>query len=99
MDRVYKLDIPASVQSLEALRAEFAKLPSKTDWTRLRIDPLLSHARSLAGMLRSKEFARETARLRVGVGMFHADLIYFRENIRGLKKVLESERAASVRRE
>jgi len=31
--------------------------------------------------------------------MFHADLVYFRENLQGLKKVLESERKAAARRE
>jgi hypothetical protein len=30
--------------------------------------------------------------------MFHADLVYFRENIRGLNKVLESERRSLKRR-
>jgi hypothetical protein len=98
MDRVYKRGIPDVVRSLEGLRAEFDHLDSKTDWRRLRIDPLLEHAKLLDRLLRSREFGRETARLRTGVGMFHADLVYFRDNIRGLKKVLASERKAAQRR-
>jgi hypothetical protein len=98
MDRVYKQDIPNVIKILEELRGEFARLDSKTDWTRLRIEPLLEHARQLARLLRSRRFARETGRLRSGVGMFHADLVYFRENIRGLKNILESETKAALHR-
>jgi hypothetical protein len=98
LDRVYKEEIPSVVKILEDLKVKFAGLDSRTDWTKLRIDPLLEHAKLLAQRLRIREFAGETARLRSGVGMFHADLVYFRENIRGLKKVLESERVAAPRR-
>jgi hypothetical protein len=98
MDRVYKQSIPGVVKSLEELRSQFAGLESRTDWTRLRIEPLLKHAKLLDSLLSSGEFARERARLRAGVGMLHADLIYFRENIRGLKKALASERKAALRR-
>jgi hypothetical protein len=98
MDRVYKEDIPSVVKTLQALRDEFVRLDSRTDWARLRIEPLLGHAKRLDRLLRSKDFVGETARLRVGVGMFHADLVYFRENIRGLKNVLALERKAALNR-
>jgi hypothetical protein len=98
MDRVYQQGIPGVVKSLAELKAEFGSFHPTTDWTRLRIEPLLEHARSLERLLRSREFAREAARLRGGVDMFHADLAYFGENIRGLKKVLASEKKAALRR-
>jgi hypothetical protein len=98
MDRVYKRSIPETVVALENLKAEFAKVQPSTDWSKLRIEPLLGHARMLDEMLRSRKFSSEIDRLRRGVGMFHADLVYFRENIRGLNKVLESERRSLKRR-
>ena len=98
MDRVYKRGIPGVIKSLEDLKTDFESLGPTTDWTRLRIEPLLKHAKLLDRLLRSKEFAREAARLSAGVDMFHADLVYFGENIRGLKKVLASERKAAPRR-
>ncbi len=91
MDRVYKSNIPAQVKELAKLRTDFAALDSKSRWIRLRIDPLLAHAQSLESLLRAAEFSREVSRLRRGVEMFHADLVYFRDNIRGLKKALETE--------
>jgi len=99
VDRAYKQDIPSVIKRLERLRDAFATLDAKTDWTRLRIEPLLEHATSLDRLIHGKQFARETTRLRRGVAMFHADLVYFRENLQGLKKVLESERKAAPRRE
>jgi hypothetical protein len=99
MDRAYKQDIPSVIKRLEGLRDAFAALDSKTDWTRLRIEPLLEHAKSLDRLIHTRQFARETTRLRRGVAMFHADLVYFRGNLQGLKKVLESERKAAPRRE
>src|ERR1700740_910894 len=98
MDRTYKQDIPSVIKRLEGLRDAFATLDSKTDWTRLRIEPLLEHAKSLDRLIHARQFTRETTRLRRGVAMFHADLVYFRENLQGLKKVLESERKAAPRR-
>ena len=92
MDRTYKEDIPATRRALEELRTEFSRLHSKTDWKKLRVEPLLEHARSLERLLQSSQFARETSRLPRGVPMFHTDLVYFRENIKALKGVLESER-------
>jgi Protein of unknown function (DUF4236) len=92
VDRTYKQDIPSVIKRLEQLRDEFAIIDSKTDWIGLRIKPLLEHAQSLDRLIRARPFARETARLTRGVRMFHADLVYFRENLRELTRVLESER-------
>lgn len=91
MDRSYKEDIPKMRRALEDLRRQFAKLTPKTDWTRLRIEPLLDHVNSLERVLRSPKFAREVDRLRKGVSMFHADLTYFRQNIKALKEILALE--------
>ena len=92
MDRSYKEDIPKAKRALEKLKREFSDMASATDWAKLRVEPLLEHAKSLDRLLCSPKFARETARLRKGVGMFHADLVYLRENIKALKKILEAER-------
>ena len=94
MDRSYKEDISKTRRALEELRKEFSGIPSTTDWTTLRIEPLLDHVKSLGRLLRSPNFARETARLRRGVVMFHSDLVYLRENVKALKKILEVERRA-----
>ncbi|MCI4330805.1 MAG: hypothetical protein L3K19_03020 [Thermoplasmata archaeon] len=99
VDRVYKAEIPALRAALEKLRKEFSGLGPKTDWTELRIDPVLAHARSLERLLNAREHAREVARLRRSVVLFHADLVYLRENVRGPKRILELERNASSRRE
>jgi hypothetical protein len=98
MDHVYKESIPRIIASLEKLKSEFAKVQSTTDWTHLRVEPLLRHARHLDELLKSKQFSGEVDRLRRGVGMFHADLVYFRESLQGLKKVLETEKRAAARR-
>jgi len=98
MDRSYKEDIPRTRRALEELKKEFAGLASTTDWTKLRIEPLLDHAKFLERLLRSPKFARETARLRRGVVMFQSDLVYFRENIKALKEILEVERRSHGRR-
>lgn len=92
MDRSYKEDIPKVRRALDDLKKEFLGVPSKTNWTKLRIEPLLSHARSLERLLRSPKFARETARLTRGVAMFHADLVYFRENVKALREILRLEK-------
>ena len=91
MDRTYKQDIPAATRALEQIKTEFSRFDSKTDWKNLRVQPLLEHARSLERLLRSPQFARETSRLPRGVPMFHSDLVYFRENIKALKAILELE--------
>lgn len=98
MDRSYKEDIPKAKRSLEALKREFSGVASSTDWTKLRIEPLLDHVKALDRLLRSSKFARETARLRRGVVMFHSDLVYLRENVKALKEILEIDRKSQQRR-
>jgi hypothetical protein len=91
VDRVYKEDLPRLRKALEELRADFAGSGvSSTDWVRLRIEPLLKHLDELEGLLHSREFASEFARLRKGVRLFHSDLVYLRENVKGLQTLLES---------
>lgn len=92
MDKVYKGDIPRHKRALKTLKLEFAGVVSKTDWTALRIEPLLEHVKTLERLLRSSQFSRETARLRRGVVMFRSDLIYLRTNIKALKEILARER-------
>jgi len=98
MDRSYKEDIPKTRRAVEKLKKEFSDVASTTDWTKLRIEPLLDHVRSLERLLQSPKFARETARLRRGVVMFHSDLVYFRENVKALKQILEVEKRSDRRR-
>jgi hypothetical protein len=98
MDRSYKEDIPKTKRALEELKKEFSGVASTTDWARLRIEPLLDHVKSLERLLLSPKFARETARLRRGVVMFHSDLVYLRENVRALKQILDVERRSRRRR-
>jgi hypothetical protein len=92
MDRSYKEDIPGFRAALEEMKEAFSELDSKTDWTGLRIEPLLTHVTRLDQILRSPKFVRETTRLRSGVAMFHADLVYLRTNIKALKEILLKER-------
>ena len=98
MDRSYKEDIPKARKALEELKREFLGVASNTDWAKLRIEPLLDHVKSLERLLRSPKFARETARLRRGVVMFHSDLVYLRENVKALKDILNVERRSHGRR-
>jgi hypothetical protein len=91
VDRVYKEGIPAAIGALEELKEEFSAADSTTDWKKLRVEPLLEHARSLERLLRSPEFSRETSRLRRGVAMFHSDLVYLRDNIKALRLILRAE--------
>lgn len=96
VDSVYKSDLPRHRKALEKLKEEFSKLDSgKTDWTRLRIEPLLKHLDSLEQVLHSEEFSKEFSRLRKGVTLFHSDLVYLRENIKGLEELLQSEKKLS----
>ncbi len=88
VDRVYKSDIPTQRKALEKLKVEFSEIHSNTDWIKLRVEPLLRHVRELELQLKSQG----SARLTKGVTMFHSDLVYLRENVNGLKQVLESER-------
>ena len=93
VDRVYKKDLPRLRNALEELREGFSNLDSsKTDWTKLRIEPLLKHLDSLEQLLHSKEFSGEFSRLTRGVAMFHSDLLYLRTNIKTLKKILQREK-------
>jgi len=93
VDRVYKADLPRLRKALEELKVEFSNLgPSKTNWTRLRIEPLLKHLNSLEHLLHSEEFSREFSRLRKGVVMFHSDLRYLRANVNALQDILQSEK-------
>ena len=92
MDRSYKEDVPHAKRALEGLKKDFSGVASTTDWVRLRVEPLLGHVKALDRLLKSPKFARETARLRRGVVMFHADLVYLRENVKTLKRILEDER-------
>jgi hypothetical protein len=92
VDRVYKSQIPALRKALEKLRANFSNLSPKTNWTKLRIEPLLKHVNRLEQLLVSGEFSREFSRLRRGVELFWSDLEYLRRNVRGLERVLQSEK-------
>src|SRR5690606_16368816 len=57
MDRSYKEDIPKYRAALEELKQKFSALDSNTDWTALRIEPLLKHVKCLDQILTSPEFA------------------------------------------
>ena len=92
VDRVYKAGIPQLRERLAKLKEEFSGLDSGTDWTKLRVEPLLKHAEELERLLNRPDFAKEYARLRRGVVMFHSDLVYLRDNVRGLEETLESEK-------
>ncbi len=93
VDREYVASLPRLRKALEELKEEFSKLNgSKTDWGTLRIDPLLKHLDSLEQLIHSTEFSQEFSRLRKGVELFHSDLVYLRENVKGLEKLLQSER-------
>ena len=91
VDRVYKADIPRLRNALDRLKEGFSGLDPGTDWTRLRIEPLLKHAEALEGLLGSPGFSDDSSRLRGIVVMFHSDLVYLRENVKALEKVLESK--------
>lgn len=94
MDRVYKADIPEKRKALEKLRAEFSQLHSQTDWTKLRVEPLLLHVKQLEQRLKSQS----STRLSKGVKLFHSDLVYLRANVNGLKEILRSEKESLQRR-
>ena len=93
VDRAYKEDLPRLKNRLEDLRADFADLgPRGSTWARLRIDPLLKHLDALERLMNSEEFSGEFSRLTKGVELFHSDLVYLRQNVKGLQKLLSSER-------
>jgi len=91
VDRVYKKQIPALRKALEELRENFSNRSSKTNWTKLRIEPLIRHAESLERLLGSREFSRLTK----GVELFWSDLEYLRRDVRGLEEVFQSEKEFS----
>ncbi len=97
VDRAYKGAIPAFRESLDELEREFGKVESRTDWVRLRIEPLRRHVESLEAILRSRRFSGEIERLRRGVPMFHSDLVYLRENVIELRAALRREQRAALR--
>jgi hypothetical protein len=90
--------LPKNRRALEQVKKEFLRAASTTDWTKLRIEPLLEHVKFLERFLRSPKFARETSRLRMGVAMFHSDLVYLRENVKALKEILKIEGRFHLRR-
>jgi len=52
--------------------------------------------RSLEQLLESGKFSQESSRLTKGVELFHSDLVYLKTNVRGLEKLLQSEKKTSV---
>ena len=97
MDRVYLASIPKFRASLKRLRNELSLIDTSTDWVKLRVEPLAAHVEALDRLLKSPRFAREIARLRKGVVMFHADLVYLRTNIEALRKIIADEKAKKHR--
>jgi len=97
VDRVYKKQLPEFREALVKLREDFSKLRSKTDWNGLRIEPLLRHLESLEHLLESEEYSQEFSRLTKGVRLFHSDLVYFRTNVKGLKKIVQAEKKSPGR--
>lgn len=98
VDRVYKGTIPELRKALERLRREFSREDCRTDWVRLRIDPVLRHARELERLVASRKHSREFTRLTKGVAMFHSDLVYLRTNVRVLQDLLLTERKKQARK-
>jgi len=91
VDRVYRSDLPRLRRTLVNLRKDFARIDPPTDWVRLRIDPLLAHLERLKAMVQSWE----SSRVRGAVPMLHSDLVYLRQNVRRLERILVSERRRS----
>ncbi len=52
------------------------------------------HLKSLERLLRSPKVAPEAAWLKRGVAMFHSDPVYFRENVKALKALLEVQKTS-----
>ena len=97
VDRVYKAEIPQLRKELERLRKDFSDLKLGTDWVRLRLDPVLAHARELERRLISKRFSAEVSRLTKGVSLFHSDLVYLRTNVKELRRLLDTEKKRRAR--
>jgi uncharacterized coiled-coil DUF342 family protein len=98
VDRVYKGALPEFRRELEHLRKEFGRLKTSTNWTKLRLEPLLKHVKQLEKVISSREHSRAFSRLRRGVDSFHSDLVYLKTNISSLKRVLEAERRSLGKR-
>ena len=94
VDRVYKNDLPRLRGVLLEMKSEFSKIEPSTDWVRLRVDPLLRHLELLERLVPTLE----SSDVRGGVPLLHSDLVYFRTNVDGLRRVLASERKWSQRR-
>ena len=56
VDRVYKAGIP-ELKALARLKEEFSRLDMETEWTKLRVEPLLKHAEALERLLNSPDFS------------------------------------------
>lgn len=97
VDRVYKGAIPEFRKALENLRTEFSRREFPTDWVRLRVEPVLRHARELERLVTSREFAGEFSRLRRGVSLFHSDLVYLRTNVKELERLLQAGKRSRPR--
>lgn len=87
VDRVYKNDLPRLRGALLGMKAEFSRLEPRTDWVRLRIDPLLRHLRELEALIPRIE----ASGLHGGVPQLHSDLVYLRQNVEALKARLAAE--------
>ena len=98
VDRVYKKALPEFRRTLESLSERFASLDTRTNWDKLRIDPLLRHVTRLEHVIGSREFSQEFSRLKRGVRMFKSDLDYLRANVKILKGILEFETGVQRRR-
>ena len=57
VDRVYKAGIPELKKALTRLKEEFSRLDMETEWTKLRVEPLLKHAEALERLLNSPDFS------------------------------------------
>jgi hypothetical protein len=93
VDRVYQSGIPRLRKSLEDLRREFNGLGTRTDWARIRIEPVLRHAQALERILLAPRHTQALGRLTRGVALFHSDLVYLRTNVQELRRLLETERS------
>ena len=93
-DRVYKSDLPRLRGVLLEMKSELSKIEPSTDWVRLRVDTPLRHVELRERLAPSLE----SSDLRGGVPLLHSDLVYFRANVDGLRRVLASERRWSQRR-
>ena len=56
---------------------------------------MLKHLDSLEQLLHSEESSREFSHLRSDVQLFHSDLVYLRENVKGLEEILHSEKSTT----